>query len=276
MIILDPNDYVKARNPLKAVTINTLFVQAVVERKIVGKIYVDNTEAPRTFLIYHPYGMSLLFGETGNEYFNALFQNYSLNTFKVRQRYEWLQAFPDIWHDKLIGMFGEKLIKSKENIGNDQNNRIEENTRVNFRFNKKKYFVFRSSIPDNKYLIHRTDKGMFEDMNGSVVPKYFWEDAEQFHKQGIGFSLFFEDNLASTAYSAFITKTQLEIGIETNQNNRGKGFAILTCASLIDYCIDHNLEPVWSCKLENIGSYLLAQKLGFEPTSYRPFYRLIS
>jgi len=276
MILLNPNDYFKARNPLKAVTINTLFAQAVVEKKTVGKINVDNTYAPETFLIYHPYGMSLLFGETNNEYFNAWFQDYALNTFKIRQRYEWLQTFPDVWHNKLTGLFGEKFIKSKDNTDDDKDNKIEENTRVNFLFNKEKYLVFRSTIPNNEYKIFSTDKTMFEDMNGGVVPKYFWRDASQFHNQGVGFSLFFENKLASTAFSAFVTKTQLEIGIETTEDNRGKGFAMLTCASLIDYCLDHNLEPVWSCKLENTGSYLLAQKLGFEPTSFRPFYRLIN
>jgi hypothetical protein len=46
MILLDPDKYTKVINPLKAVTINTLFVQAVVEKKIAGKIYVDNTDAP--------------------------------------------------------------------------------------------------------------------------------------------------------------------------------------------------------------------------------------
>jgi GNAT superfamily N-acetyltransferase len=276
MILLDPDKYAKVINPLKEVTINTLFAQAVVEKKIIGTIYVDNPDTPKTFLIYHPYGMSLLFGETNNDDFNARFLDYALNTFNVRQRYEWLQAFSDSWHEKLSVLFGENLIKSKNNTGNNKNNIIEENTRVNFRFNEQKYLAFRSTIPKNGYQILRTDKAMFENMNGSVVPKYFWREAEQFHNQGVGFSLFFENQLTSTAYSAFITKTQLEIGIETNEHYRGKGFAMLSCVSLIDYCLDNNLEPVWSCKYENTGSYLLAQKLGFEPTHYHPFYRLIN
>jgi RimJ/RimL family protein N-acetyltransferase len=275
MIQLEPHNYFKVTNPLKEVTINTLFVQAVVEKKVTGKIYVDNTEIPKTFLIVHPYGMSLLFGDVNNDIFNTMFVDYALNTFKIRQHYEWLQAFPDVWHEKLRILFGDKLIKAEDNTGSDQNIRIEENTRVNFKFNQEKYLAFRSTIPENKYQILRTDQAMYENMNGSVVPKYFWTDAEQFQNQGVGFSLFFDDNLVSTAYSSFITKTQLEIGIETNEIFRGKGFALLTCAALIDYSIAHNLEPIWACKFENTGSYLLAQKLGFEPTHYHPYYRLI-
>jgi len=276
MVLLEPHNYFIATNPLKEVNINTLFAQAVVEKTVTGKIYVDALETPNTFLIYHPYGMSLLFGKTNNEVFNEIFQDYALNTFKIRDRYEWLQAYPYFWHEKLQTLFGKHLIQSKNNTGKDQDKKIEENTRVNFRFNKEKYLAFRSTISNNQYPILRTDQTMFENMNGSVVPKYFWRDAEQFHNQGVGFSLFCENILASTAYSAFITKTQLEIGIETNQNFRWKGYALLTCAALIDYSLDHNLEPIWSCKFENTGSFLLAQKLGFVPTFYHPFYRLIN
>jgi RimJ/RimL family protein N-acetyltransferase len=107
-----------------------------------------------------------------------------------------------------------------------------------------------------------------------VVPKYFWKDAEHFYKSGKGFSLIYENRVASTAYSSFIHDNLLELGIETIESYRGKGFAVLTCSSLIDYCLNNNYEPVWACRLENVGSYNLAQKLGFEPTLYIPFYRL--
>jgi hypothetical protein len=52
------------------------------------------------------------------------------------------------------------------------------------------------------------------------------------------------------------------------------GFAEYTCSALIDYCIENNYEPVWACHLENIGSYKLAQKIGFTPSALIPYYRL--
>ena len=82
------------------------------------------------------------------------------------------------------------------------------------------------------------------------------------------------DEVACTAFSAFVIDQQLEIGIETADNYRGKGYAIGTCCALIDYCLENDYEPVWGCKLHNTPSYLLAQKLGFVPTIYWPFYRL--
>jgi len=66
----------------------------------------------------------------------------------------------------------------------------------------------------------------------------------------------------------------LEIGIETTKGYVRKGFALQSCSALIDYCLENKLEPVWGCKLENVGSFKLAQKLGFEPTFFIPFYKL--
>lgn len=111
-------------------------------------------------------------------------------------------------------------------------------------------------------------------MKGSVIPSNFFRDADDFEKNGIGFSLFEDDNLATTAYSAFIQDNKIELGMETLKEYRGKGYAQLACAALIDYCIAHKYDPVWACRLENIGSFKLAQKLGFQPTEELKYYRL--
>ena len=275
MILLERSKYDRVLEPLMEVTINNLFARAVVEKKVRGIVYVDKTENPGTFYIVHPYGMSLLFGKTDNDDFNSRFIDYALNAYRIRDKYEWLQAFPESWNHKISVLFGDNLIKSKDNPGNYIRNKIEENTRVNFKFNKKKYFDFRNKTRSNDFKILRTDKKMFENMEGSVIPRYFWDDAETFSSQGIGFSLIYNGKLASTAYSAFIFGNKLELGIETDKSFRGKGFAQYTCSLLIDYCLDNNFEPIWSCRLENTGSYKLAQKLGFESTITVPFYRLI-
>ena len=219
--------------------------------------------------------MSLLFGETDNHDFNSKFLDYALNTFKIRDKHEWLQAFPDSWNKKISDLFGGNLIKTMNVTGKDKNNKIEENTRVNFKFNQEKYFEFKKSNLKNKeYQILRTDQKMYENLQGSVVPRYFWRDAEHFCNCGVGYSLIHENRTASTAYSSFIHENNLEIGIETIESYRGKGFAAYTCSALIDHCIDQGYVPVWACRLDNIGSYNLAQKLGFEPVLYIPFYWL--
>jgi hypothetical protein len=92
---LDIDSFDKLINPLKQVTINNLFARSVVEKRISGKVYVDNIDNPETFYVVHPYGMSLLFGDSQNMDFNNRFLDYSLNINKIRNKHEWMQALSE-------------------------------------------------------------------------------------------------------------------------------------------------------------------------------------
>jgi RimJ/RimL family protein N-acetyltransferase len=272
MILLEKDQYAKLAEPLRQVTINNLFARAVVEDRANGTVYVDNTEDPKTFYVLHSYGMSLLFGDHTNEKFNAAFREYALNT--QRERQEWMQAFPAAWDTTLERLFAGDLIRSGENKAAPDETKIELNTRVNFKFNPGQYRSYwKSSTAENLSMV-RTDEKLFSSIKGSVIPFYFWKNAQDFYTNGIGFSLLDDGLHASTAYSAFIFDDQLEIGIETDEKFRGKGYAQLSCSALIDHCLENGYEPVWACRLENTGSYKLAQKLGFEPSAEIPYYKL--
>ncbi len=273
MILLDKSNYPKALAAMTEVKINSLFARAVLEEHVNGKVYVDNDEEPTSFYVTHPYGMSLLFGATTNQVFNSWLMAHALNLFQNRHRFEWLQAYPQKWNEQLATQWAEYLIRSEENA-DDNSTKIEVNTRVNFKFNDQKYHDFKNQLPQNEYPIVRTDTQLFKHMKGSVIPSRFWDSAADFANRAVAFSLLEGNVVACTAFSAFIINRQLELGIETAEKFRGKGYAVATCCALIDYCLENDYEPVWGCKLENTPSYLLAQKLGFEPTIYWPFYRL--
>lgn len=267
--------YKSVNDQLLQLPINTLFAQAVVNGHVNGIIYVDNIQLPSTFLIYHPYGMCLLFGSENNPDFNDTFVKYSLNTDNSRIRTVWLQAYPSSWNEKLGDLFGNNLIK-EEAAGEADKNKIELSTRVNFTFNEEKYNNFKSNQTETNYEVIRTEKNNFEAMQGTVIPRYFWNNADDFCRKGVGFSLIYEGKVVSTAFSAFIVGDKLELGIESASEYRGKGFASQTCVAIIEYCLQNNYRPVWACRRQNTNSMLLAQKLGFEPSLFLPFYKLVS
>lgn len=60
-----------------------------------------------------------------------------------------------------------------------------------------------------------------------------------------------------------------DIDIETTEEYRRQGFALLTCAAFIEHCLSHNIEPNWGCYHFNPDSQALAAKLGFEEISQR-------
>lgn len=273
MELLQPLRYHLVSEPLSQLPINQLFARAVVEGHVSGKIYVDNTEHPSTFLVAHPYGMLLLFGNENNERFNEAFVRYALNEGKQRQRTEWLQAYPATWNEKLSAMLGDKMV-TEENRTEKDAGKIELSTRVNFSFNPEKYLAFKKQFNPDYYEIVRTDQQLYEAISGTVIPKYFWNSADEFVQKAVGFSLLYQGEVASTAFSAFIIDNKLELGIESVAHFRGKQFAIRTCMALIDYCLENVYEPVWACRLQNTNSFKLAQKIGFEPSLFLPFYKL--
>jgi GNAT superfamily N-acetyltransferase len=273
MIELEIDKYPLLEKPLKEVKINTLFARSVIQKKVNGKVFVDNKENPKTFYVIHPYGMSLLFGENKNETFNKQFLDYCLNKSNSREAFEWMQAFPNDWDNTLTILFKDNLVYTSDSTETSKEF-IELNTRVNFKFNLENYLDFKKNNIKIKYQFIRTDEDSFKNMKGSVVPAHFWNSAEDFCTNGIGFSLFYQEKLATTAYSAFIFDKELELGMETFPEFRGKGFAQYACSTLIDYCLLNDYEPIWACKLTNIPSCKLAQKLGFVPNLTIPYYRL--
>ena len=274
MIKLNPSQYKRVIDSLKEVTINHLFVRSVIEGKVDGTVYADHAEHPEVFYVYHPYGLSLLFGKSEHEAFYSWLKNHVLNFSGNRFKPEWLQVFPESLNQSFRDLCIGRIRNVSGVSGESRFDLIEEHTRVNFSFNQEKYLRFRRTLSPVHYPVLRTDREMYEQMQGTVLPRFFWKDADQFVSQGIGFSLMVEEKPASTAFSAFIHDHQLELGIESAERFRGKGFAIYTCVALIDYCLENQFEPVWSCRLGNTASYRLAQKLGFEPTFEIPFYRL--
>lgn len=276
MILLDPRNYPKLKEPLTKVEINYLFAQTVIEQKMDGEIYVDDLEQPSSFYVKHSYGMALLFGKTDNERFNQSLVKYLLNEEGKRVAGEWLQVFPEDWNDRLNELLGHKIQEFSKNMPktNPENNtNVIRSVRVNFQFNREKYTPVKPNTASNLRLV-QTDANLFYQVKGTVVPNKFWRNGNEFANIGTGFTLMHEQEPVSTAFTSFVHEPKLELGIETIKKFQGKGLARNTCSALIDYCLENNFEPVWACRLENTGSFRLAQKLGFEPVRNLPYYQL--
>ncbi|MFN8347712.1 MAG: GNAT family N-acetyltransferase [Spirosomataceae bacterium] len=272
MKLLPDSHYDKVLPRLKQVAFNHLFARSVVEKHVTGKIWAEDLEDPRAFYIQHPYGMSLLFGQTDQTAFNQGLADYLLRA--AKNSAEWLQAYPDEWNLVLRDLLGDRLLISENENDLKRCDAVIQQTRVNFCFNPHSFAQLRlGALPGNFSLV-RTDAAIYHALTGSVIPSNFWDHSEDFLRRGIGFSLLHQGRAISTAFASFIHNRQLELGIETLKEYQGQGLAKYVCAALIDHCLNHGYEPVWSCRLANTGSYKLAQQLGFEPVRQIPYYRL--
>ena len=99
MRLLERKNYQLVSERLPEIQFNTLFAEATLNLKVEGRVYVNDLKDPGAFYVSHPYGMSLLFGETEDEEFNSRLKEYLLNSSGSRAKREWLQVHPASWND---------------------------------------------------------------------------------------------------------------------------------------------------------------------------------
>ena len=260
MLELNKKDYCKVHESVMSIPFNILMARSVVLGHSDGRIFVDSPDKPKSFYIVHSYGMTYLCGYAGNEIFNGDLFDYFTGKSHTRKRDEWLQAFPRDWDNVIGGLVNEGLAIRY--------------SRLNFKFDADRFYERYNKADKYQYDVIPTPIDMLFEISGTVVPKDYWKSPEQFYQTAKAFTVIVEGKPVSTAFTSARHDDKLEIGIETNMDYQGKGFAYLACAKLIEYCLDNELEPIWSCRLENIGSVSLAKKLGFEETLRMPYYHI--
>ncbi len=283
MNVLPQNKYGEILDQLSKIPFNTLFARSVLELKANGLVWADNQDNPKTVFIANSYGMSLLFGDTESQGFNTSLRHYMLNKNGERFKHEYLQVYPDKWNSKLQALLKGKIINHATAANQYPQQELEamlekyrkshvfQWQRVNF-----KYANTNKTINiDPQYNIKLIDLNIWERIEGSVIPKYFWKSKENFSLEGIGYALMNGNDIVSIAFSSCKHENYLEIGVETSEKYRGRGFARQVCQELLTYCQKNNYIPVWACRKENIGSYKLAKSLGFVESLILPYYELV-
>lgn len=258
--------------PLEEVSIFTGFARAVVECVVPGKIWVDDPDKPRIAHALHSYGMSLLWGPGVGESFPAIVAH--LRGGAYRRKDEYLQIDPRWGHldwDKALD------VAPGGTVGGPQAQRF---TRVNFRFDEA-LFRERHSEPvlPAGWRVQEMDEMAYQLPDVSVTPRAFWKDFADFVDHGGGMCAVkiadeVEDEIGAIAFSATRFDDWLEIGIETRAAYRGLGLARAVAVAMIEKCLAEGLTPIWACRRENTGSFVLAQSLGFVVAKELPFYLL--
>ncbi len=152
-------------------------------------------------------------------------------------------------------------------------NALQARTRVAFRsgeWSGSRLRGFREGLP-NGFSVKRiasTDAPQLADLADSLV--YNYPSLEEFVSSGVGFGIAHKGRFVSGCSSFSHSSRSIEFEIQTHPDFRRRGLACAAAAAMIEYCLDHGLEPCWDA--HNEMSAALATKLGFiDPTPYTAY-----
>ena len=132
------------------------------------------------------------------------------------------------------------------------------------------YTYPRDSAPDAElpegFSLRSIDEELFRCITGRVPPSLFWRDYEEFSRNGQGVCVMHGSEPVSWAFTAAVSSTEADIGIETAEDYRHRGLAAAAAAELIGRILPER-RPTWCCQRSNLGSSRTARKLGFINTS---------
>jgi hypothetical protein len=123
--------------------------------------------------------------------------------------------------------------------------------------------VYLQQLPAGYQLRYR-DAALFErslDRDSSLAAL---GSAEQVLAKSLGYFLMHGDEILCEAATGPFGQGQVEVGVTTHEGHRGRGYATIACAQLIQACEEQGYETWWDCAKQNVASTALARKLGYQ------------
>lgn len=120
----------------------------------------------------------------------------------------------------------------------------------------------RRRLPD-RFEIRPLDRPLLERCEWREDIEFFCGSLDNFLAHGIGLCLMQGSGILVEAYATSLGGGSAEIGAVTREAYRGRGYAPIACAYLIDACEQRGYRAYWSCDRQNEASVRVAHKLGF-------------
>ena len=262
IIELKKEQYGKIKNLLTDIDIQ-INCLGVINRDIKGQIWVDNISNPQTAMLIDNIWVIYLLGDPNNKQFNIgageIIRNHIFpNQIADREVHrEWiLDYFSEEWTSKIdtelkltnwfeVELWHYKLGELMQLNWREQIQGGYEVVQVDEEFLVKIYLKNHTSITN--WIYQR------------------WKNDQDFFERGFCFCLVKEDReIVSWAMSDWSTQNYIIMGIETDENYREQGFAVIVTSAAAEYCKSKERDLRWFCSAQNVGSWKTAEKVGFQ------------
>ena len=242
IIRISENEYEKYLIPARTNQSNQVYPLSIAEGKQSGDIFVDTADSANTVLFWHYCGFAYLSGTVRTGFLDEVYEEFFLK----EQKRRFLIITDDL---TVIRYFSGK-------------SEIEMGCRIEYRFGDAKT-DFSTLLPGFDYRIERIDRENLPFIQGRIIPAFSWESEEQFLDKGFGYIALEGDAIAAVAFSAAVSSAEVDIGVETMEPFRNKGYAKILSRRMCREILRQGKRPVWAHAQQNIGSERTALSCGF-------------
>ena len=100
-------------------------------------------------------------------------------------------------------------------------------------------------------------------IKGRIIPAFSWDSNDAFLEKGLGYAAMDGDRVATVAFSSAVSSEEIDIGVETDPDYRGRGLAAGVAGKMCEAVLALGKKPIWSCSTMNTASEKTAEKIGF-------------
>lgn len=243
----------------------TIAVEAIIDGTSEGALWMDGPVKPSIGLLWDfadgVYLVSKEYSESLRQAIQDLFENDIIPETEKRTESPVfvLYAFPSQWNDNIYSLFSTGWTVSNETAC---------------------FYERPLSLPDPKTSLDSLpapffgkpiDSKLFTSSHLKNLHKIIkevesdWGSLEKYLSGGFGYCVIDEkaNSLASWGVTGNIARSCAELGIETMEDYRRKGFATYITSQMLSTSSRLKLTPHWYCFKNNIASVKLAEKNGF-------------
>ena len=216
-------------------TSNRVYPLSIAEKTQYGDVFVDDISDPHTVLFWHYCGFAYLTGEVSDKILNEIIEE-----IRTQNKRRMILITDD-----------QSVVSFMEERGFNTSKRIE-------------YEYAGIPSADGKYdfEINKINSENIDSIKGRIIPSFSWEK-DQFLRNGFGYIAEIDGRCCGVAFSAAVSKDEVDIGVEVDEQCRGKGIASALALRMCDEIIRSGKKPVWAHAETNTGSMKTALKCGF-------------
>lgn len=251
---LGKNNYYKVKDMFNELNYN-LSIYSTINNLNPGKIFVNDENNPTVAMIISVEGIFLGGNLENDNFFRELNKKLKYEGFKnitKSKNVEYLIFYPSPeWEDKV------KLMLESYNPIKD----------------KRRYLqleIDRYEIKEVSLNVRKVDKVLLqsnnleglEDIKENIIECY--GSFDKFYNNGFGFIYVLNNQIISWCLSDCIVEDRAEVGVETEEEHRRNGYCTEVVLAALNYCKNNNIKTIgWHCWEDNVGSYKLAESVGF-------------